>query len=225
MPIPNDLLDAIDQTLGSAILPSLSSTSAWDDLFEAYLFSIIIEAAIAEGAQVVFKNRHGANPHTFIFRTSPGYIGSTRRDYGFAELAFPNAPALEVHLGIRVVGHSKVLHEYDVSVLLKSEAGLCRASIENIAPRSSKVIIAIEAKCYSTTNAGLNLGREFLGLDIDTSAKQVIFVMNRSSISVERLLSYKNRKWEHNILPGNANDVSRLRGQFQTAFKDFRALH
>jgi hypothetical protein len=222
MPVRPQLLDEIEQALGSAISPSLTTSSAVDDLYEAYLFSLVIRAAREEGGSVNYKCINGGSPNPFVFRTSPGYIGSRTHNYGYAEIEFPGCPILEAHVGVRVSGHSNVLHECDVSVLLKDEADVCRAGPDLIAPRSSKLLIAIEAKYY-TRDIPLHLGRGFLGLTRDFSTDNVYFVVNRRGRSVEKLLSHKKQLWEHNINPSDPVPVARLRNAFQTAFKDYRA--
>lgn len=220
-----DLLDEIQTTLGEALIPSLTTSSAADDLYEAYIFSLVIEAARAEGAaHIEFKSRNNASPTSFVFRTSPGYLNSSAKDYGYAEIEFTGKPILEAHLGVRIEGHSEVLHECDICVLLKSEAELCRLSPMRIAPRSKTVIIAVEAKYY-TTDLSLNLGRAFLGLVSDSSAEKSYFVVNRNSDSIEKLLTHKKKYWEHKIIPQNRNEVNRLRSMFQVAFRDFKAKH
>ena len=60
---------------------------------------------------------------------------------------------------------------------------------------------------------------------MDVSAFKAFFVINRTSQSVEKLLSHKKRSWDHNIQPQNAVDVLRLKNAFQTAFKDFKAKY
>lgn len=225
MAIPQDLLNEITSVLGTAITPSLNTASAADDLFEAYLFSLVIQAAQLEGATSIrFLDRGGSTPTVFVFRTSPGYINSSAQRYCHVEIEFPNKPLLEAHVGIRVAGQSSVLHECDVCVLLKAEADLCRIGWDRIAPRSHRVIVAIEAKYY-TSSLGLYLGRGFLGLTSDISADKSIFVSNTTSQSVEKLLASKRKLWERDIIPSNANDVARLRVTFQTAFKDFKAKY
>ncbi len=75
MTISRELLQQIGATLGSAISPSLSSSSDTSDIFEAYVFSCILQAAQVEGASITFSDVHGnLNPSVFVFRTSPGYI-------------------------------------------------------------------------------------------------------------------------------------------------------
>ena len=225
MPLRPTLLADIQSALGSALIPYLTSASAANDLYEAYLFSLIIEAARAEGAsRIVFRSRTQMNPTVFVFRTSPGYLHSTAQDYGYAEIEFQGKPILEVHLGVRVAGASGVLHECDVCVLLQEEANVCRNSTTSVAPRSARVVLSVEAKYYAG-DLGLHLGREFLGFLSDTSIDKSFFVVNRTSDSIEKLLSHKRKLWEHDISPPNTRDVERLRNAFQTGFKDFKAKY
>lgn len=225
MPLRPNLLADIQNALGPALTPSLTPASAANDIYEAYLFGIIIDAARTEGAsRVSFRSRTQSNPTVFVFRTSPGYLASAAQDYGYAEIEFQDKPVLEAHLGIRVAGASGVLHECDVCVLLQEEANVCRNNPTTIAPRSSKVILSVEAKFYAGS-LGLNLGREFLGFHSDTSVDKSFFVVNRTSVSIEKLLSHKNKLWEHNISPLDTTAVERLRNAFQTGFKDFNAKY
>jgi hypothetical protein len=225
MPLRPALLGDIQSALGSALIPSLTSASTANDLYEAYLFSIIIDAARAEGAaRVDFRSRSQANPTVFVFRTSPGYLHSTTQDYGHAEIEFQGKPVIEAHLGVRIAGTSGVLHECDVCVLLQEEANVCRNSATTVAPRSARVVLSVEAKFYAG-DLGLHLGREFLGFLSDTSIDKPFFVVNRTSDSIEKLLSHKGKLWEHNISPSNTRDVERLRNAFQTGFKDFNAKY
>jgi len=223
MPLRPSMLTEIEAALGAALLPSLTTASAASDIYEAYLFSIVVEAARSEGANVMFECVGGGIPNPFVFRTSPGYIASSEHNYGYAVLAFPTRPPLEVHVGIRVDGHSHVLHECDVCVLFQDEAQLCRAKAPlMVAPRSSKVIVAVEAKHY-TGGVPLHLGRAFLGLEADLSAECVFFVANRDAGSIEKLLAHKRRRWDSQITPLQSDRVSRLHHSFRNAFKDFKA--
>lgn len=225
MPLRPALLNEIQTSIGSSLSPSLTTASAASDIYEAYLFCIIVDAARAEGAtRVAFRSRSQENPSVFIFRTSPGYLHSTTQDYGYVEIEFPEKPVLEAHLGIRVAGASGVLHECDVCVLLQEEANVCRDNPMTVAPRSARVVLSVEAKYYAG-DLGLHLGREFLGFIADTSVHKSFFVVNRTSSSIERLLSHKKKYWEHNISPRNTTDVERLRNAFQTGFKDFKAKY
>jgi hypothetical protein len=218
------LLREIQAALGPAVVPNLNTVSAVSDVYEAYLFSLVLRAARNEGATVTLECINGGQPNPFVFRTSPGYLNSTRRNYGFAEIAFPDCPTLEAHLGVRISGHSAVLHECDVLVLLQDEANICRSRRELVAPRSHKVIVAVEAKYYATDLA-LHLGRGFLGLVTDMSAQNAFFVINRDAKSIEKLLAHKKQQWEHRVVPGVPLAVGRLTNAIQKAFHNFEARY
>lgn len=224
MPIRATLLAEIQSALGPATVPSLSRASAVDDVYEAYIFSLVLRAARTEGADITLECVRGGAPNPFVFRTSPGYLNSRRRNYGYAVIDFRGCPVLEAHLGVRVSGHSTVLHECDVSVLFRVEANVCRSRRELVAPRSHKVVLAVEAKYY-TTDLALHLGRGFLGLVADTSTQNAFFVMNRDAKSVEKLLAHKKQHWEHKIVPGSSLALSRLTNALQKAFHNFQVKH
>lgn len=220
MTVADDLLNQIANTFGSAISSSLTSSSDTSDIFEAYVFSLILEAAQTEGATITYRDVRGNTPRDFIFRTSPGYIFSTAQNYTHAIILFPNMAPLEVHVGVRVVGKSGVLHECDVAVIEQIEAETCRQ--RQVPPRSSKVRIAVECKFYSTP-LQLHLARAFIGLTTDLSVIKPIFVSNSSSDSLEKLLTGRDRDWEHNLVPSASVEVMRLRHKFQITFQKYKA--
>ena len=69
MTIPDDLLNEIENILGSAISPSLTTASDTSDIFEAYVFSLVLEAARTEGATVTYRDVFGNIPSNFISTT------------------------------------------------------------------------------------------------------------------------------------------------------------
>lgn len=220
----HSLLSDIQRRLGS-LAPRLATPAAASDIFEAYIFSIVVEAARREHATIHLLDVHGRTPTTFIFRTSPGYIGSTTRDYGYARLEFPGKPPLEAHLSVRVAGQSGVLHECDIVVLDATEAEMCRRAAPQSAihPRTRSIRIAIECKHY-ISSLKLSLAREFLGFDSDVHHGTKLFVTNSSSPSVEKLLAHKKKAWEHRALPANRLEISRLKHRLQEEFKRYKAL-
>ena len=132
-----DLLAEIRSALGGAIAPNLTAKSQGADLYEAYIWSLVVQAAQSLGAAISFWDVHGNRVRAdFVFRTSPGYIFSTARPYSHALISFENCPDLEAHVGIFVVGKSKVAPECDVAVLFSDEAYTCRQ--QNAHPRSSQ---------------------------------------------------------------------------------------
>ena len=220
MSVNDDLLNAIHSYLGSAMATNLTTATAGSDLFELYTLILVLRAAEAEGATTDFRNVHGDITTSLFFRASPGYIWSTAHPYSHAVIEFAEKETLEAHLGVRVSGKSKVLHELDVCVLPQSEGETCRQ--RQVPPRSSQVVIGAECKFYSTP-LRLGLAREFLGLTSDVTAKDNYFVSNSSSGSVSKLLAKRGRKWDSGIVPGSSTAVSRLQSQFQTAFVNYKA--
>lgn len=217
----DDLLAEISTNLAPAIVPGMNSALAASDLYEAYSLTLLKEAAETESGVVTFSDRSGNQTNTLVFRTSPGNIFSTAANYTHAVVAFPGQPLLEAHIGIKIQGRSGVLHECDVVVLRSAEAETCRQNA--VHPRSHSVILATECKFY-TGSIPLYLARAFMGLGSDISTDNCYFVTNSESGSAERLLAHHHRNWEHRIVPRLGMDVTRLRNQFQKAFKNFIAL-
>lgn len=220
MPIRPDLLNEIAQTLGTALVPNFTAASDACDLFEAYVFTLVLRAAQAEQGAVTFQNVDGTAPTTFTFRTSPGHIWSRNRQYTHAVVTFPNKPVLEAHTGIYVTGTSQVMHEADVLVVRRDEAETCRQGRAD--PRYRHIALTAECKFYATT-LPLHLARGFLGLCSDFSGKEAYFVTNTQAASVERLLSHKRKKWDHQVVPQRQGNVTRLINLLQDTFKNFKA--
>jgi hypothetical protein len=216
------LLNQVRSALKSSINPNLTTRSAIFDLFEAYIFSFLLEAAKSEpNVNIDYVNTDGTKATTFTFRTSPGQI--FKGQYTHAEITFQRKRPLEVHVGVRVSGISKVLHESDVLLLEKSEADICRKN--RVSPQSSKAILAAECKYYSPRNFGIKLAREFLGLTSDFSNNcKYYFIYNTTSQSVEELLAHhKNGRWFRYVDPDHSADVDLLKSEFKNAIKNFIA--
>jgi len=171
MSLRADMWTDIAAALGTVTSANLGAASAGNDLYECYVWSLVLDAAQREGATIRLLNRSGSLATNFWFRTSPSSIFSPRHDYCHAEIQFDACPTLEAHVGVYVSGKSRVNHERDVAVIYKDEADTCRA--ESVNPRSSKVLLAIECKYYLSSTLGVNLGRSFLGLinDIYTAGR------------------------------------------------------
>lgn len=215
-----ELLAQLRMSLGVSISPSLTIMSGASDIFEAYVFSLLLDAARIEDANIVYRDVYGNSPNTFVFRTSPGYIFSRVQPYTHAVISFLNKSPLEAHVGVRVVGKSGVLHECDVAVIDQLEAEICRR--REVPPRSNKVLIAVECKFYSTP-LQLNLARSFIGLTADLSCSRAIFATNSSSITLEKLLSARGRDWEHNLSPSASVEVLRMRHKYQEVFRIYKS--
>ena len=219
-PLP-DLLNTINVALGN-IPSSLSSASEGSDVFEAYVFSLVLQAAVAEGATVTFRNRDGSTPGSAIFRTSPGHLYSTAQNYTYARIAFPNVPLLEAHTGVFISGKSRLFHEADVVVLTSAEADLSRNN--SVPPRSHACVLTAECKFFSS-NITLGLGRGFVGLCSDLSADESFFITNSGSISIEKLLTHKGLNWTSQLRPSQVGIVTRPRNEIQVVFKNYKVAY
>ncbi len=218
----DQLLSQIEQTLGSVVTSSLTRSSAGADLYEAYVFSLILEAAAIEGARVSFKNVDGTLPAVFTFRTSPGHLYSRTRLYSNAVVEFTDLPLLEAHTGVYLSGKSGLIHEADVLVLLADEARTCRDN--DVPPRSHQALLAVECKFYSS-GLQLAMARGFVGLCSDLSSRECFFVTNTTALSVEKLLAHQRKKWQNVMTPGSTVAIERFRNAVQDTFKDFKTRY
>jgi hypothetical protein len=220
----DDLLVAIQSSLGTVITPSITSQSDIWDVFEAYVWALVIDAAVAEGATVSYETVTGVpNPPTFTFRTSPGFLASATNPYTHAIVQFPGKVPLEVHVGIKVQGKSRVLHECDVCVLLRQEASLCRqySSPGNwIHPRASSIILSVECKFYANY-LPLHLARGFMGLCTELSSDACHFVLNIDANSAKELFAHHHKHALTDVRPANQSRVIALRHMFQDRFRYF----
>jgi hypothetical protein len=221
MPVEEQLLLAIQEAIGAAVVPSLTTQSAASDLFEAYVLGILLEAARVEGADVRYYDAYGKPTTQFVFRTSPGYIFSQAQPYTHALIRFQGCPALEAHIGVRAAGKSGVLHECDISVIYSAQAQACRLALAH--PRQIDLVLAVECKFY-TVALKPDLARSFIGLGVDLGSDRCRFVVNTQSASIAKLLSkHRELRWEHGLDPGSEREVERLRNSFQEVFKNFCA--
>lgn len=199
---PDELLarlrDEIPRALPTALTTSGSSPAAGNDLYEAFLFALVLRAARAEGYMITFENGLGQPPTSFRLRRSPGRL-STGGSFTHAVLHLPNSTkdALEVHTGVKVVGRSKVAHEADVLVLPSTVAQRCRQL--GVDPPCAKANLVVEGKYYSQPVC-LGTGREFLGLDYEL--RKAIFAATITSETLVHLLQGAQKRFEVGVLPG-----------------------
>lgn len=215
----SELLQELRQAVDGRPI-SYHSASAACDIYEGYIFGLVVRAAAAAGADVTYEDVQG-NPATrLVFRTSPGMLHSTVHPYTHAVIRLPDCAPVEAHVGVRVQGRSQVLHECDVLVLPSDEATLART--RRVAPRGSRAVLAVECKYYAS-HLALHLGRGFHGLHTDLGLKHPFFVANIRAGSIERYLSYHNRRWENGVMPGTA-EATYLEGLLRDAFKQHMAV-
>ena len=216
MPLRSDMWNDINVAIGSATGANLSAASAGNDLYECYVWALVLEAARREGGTIRLMTRSGVPATTFYFRTAPTSIFSVLHDYCHAELRLPRAPVLEAHIGIYVSGKSRVNHECDVAVVYQDEANTCRWN--SVHPRSSKVVLSVECKYYLSSSLGVDLGRSFLGLVDDIYADGRFFVSTQNTGSIDRLFSRHKKEYEIGLSPLAPDQEVRLRGSFEKIF-------
>jgi hypothetical protein len=216
-------VDELLSDLGDAVgwrRTTYSHSSAVYDIYEGFVFGLVIRAAVAAGASVRYQDAAGTAASTLVFRTSPGMLYSDAQPYTHAVLQFPDCAPLEAHVGVRVQGKSGVLHECDVLVLPTDEANLSRARV--VAPRGSRSLLAVECKYY-TSHLALYLARGFHGLQADLGLRYPYFVANIRSRRIERYLSHHKRNWEHGVMP-SVPEARYFEGQVREAFKQHQAV-
>jgi hypothetical protein len=231
----NEIREAM-RTLASPGSPSLTLASAADDMFEVFIFYIVLAEAINAGARVWLRLSSVGHPPTVTFRTSPGCI-TANDTFTYALLDFtglggrpPYKIPLEVHVGVFVAARSKHYEaEYDVCALLASEVDKCRRNVgggqtrfRNRLPESSKAKFAIECK-YRRRDLGTMATRALIGLKRETQAEQIYYVINTPAESVGRRVmscAESGARWEPNIYPGSLA-LRRLRGVLYQTFTDY----
>ncbi|MFB9831556.1 hypothetical protein [Actinoallomurus acaciae] len=215
----DDLLNEIRGLIGAVSYHSASTPS---DVYEGYVFALIVSTASENGAAITYEDVHGTKAFGKLFRTSPGQLYSTNKPYTHALIEFPGAPALEVHLGVYVQGTSGVLHECDVLVLPAEEAAISRA--QKIVPRGSQCVLVVECKYYLTRPVGVGMARNFEGLRADVRTQDELFVSNTGSPNLVRYLDARNREYERNVVPGS-RQASYLQAAIRNAFKGYMSKH
>jgi hypothetical protein len=222
---PAALLASLLATLPTALPTTMTATgpspTAGSDLYEAYLFGLILRAARLEGFGGRLADADG--PATVLrLRRSPGRLasgGSPAARFTHAVLTSQPRPALELHTGVGVVGQSKVVHEADILLLPQTAADRCRSL--NLDPPGRDAELLIEAKYY-TNPVKLSTGREFLGLRSDVSARHKVFVATLGSGSVVSLLSGRSVPHDVGVLPGRRGEASLL-SLIRRVLRDYRS--
>ncbi|MBT0768739.1 hypothetical protein KIH74_07365 [Kineosporia sp. J2-2] len=180
-----------------------------DDLYEAYLWCLVLQAARRRGyTDIEILDRHGATPKDVRLRRGPGRL-SVVHQYTHAVLKLPprqsetglclGADELEVHVGVRVRGRSGVLHEADVLVLPARIARQRRTDRED--PHWCDPYVVIEAKYYSD-KISLSLGRGFSGLMSELLRARGIFASTVPNPKIRDLLEHLGHVAVFGVGPG-----------------------
>lgn len=215
----SQMLDAVEAALPAAVsLNFTTSTDPWD-LYEAYTFGQVVEAAAADGYAVTCRGlRTSVDPPQFVFRKGPGSIWSAR--FSYVGLTHGTTAHLEGHVGVRIEGQSGVAHEADVSVLLHDEADLARR--ERFAPRARACIFGFECKYYAS-RLGLGILREYIGLTTDLRSANVRhwLISNVTNADLPTMMKHHKRDWSDDVVPGSKGEQD-LQQQLEPALRRFR---
>ncbi|MBP0459588.1 hypothetical protein [Streptomyces montanisoli] len=220
-------MTAVDQLIGEIKSFLAVGTLSYDaapkpsDVYEGFVFSLIVATASRHGATVTYEDVYGAKVNSLVFRTGPGHLYGDSQPFTHAVIEFDGAPVLEVHLGVFVTGSSGVLHECDVLVLPAEEAALSRE--QNVAPRGSQSILIVECKYY-VSNLGIGLARNFEGLRADIRTQSELFVSNIGSPSIVRYLDARKRGFERDVVP-NSPQAGYLQAEIRKTFKSYLNKH
>ena len=222
------LLAQITALLPAGLPTSLTAASKGADAYEGYGFALALAAAHDVGLTVTYEDGTGAafapsaaSPITL--RTSPSHI--TTGNFTHAVLSVNGVPSFEVHTGIYIGGTSRAEHECDVVILRRAGGVAARAEPPQGLPRAAHVVWAFEAKFYDGATVGIDVGREYLGLNAEVgggSSRRTSLYVTKCRSSVRRLLAYHGRVGTLFVGVGPTTDAednlrAHLRGVFDKA--------
>jgi len=226
------LLNSVRGALKKAVDANYVGQAKADDAYEAYLFSLVVQAAVSEGAASPpqFQDAKLNPTADLVFRRGPGRIAATStRLFTHAVLDFSNAPALEVHLGVLVNGKAPVVmgHEFDICVLPQEEAKRCRSrdsSGKSKNPASSKVFMMVECKYYPQAKPlEVAVAASFRGVTDDLTTKYCFFAVTAMEPAAEKFLGKFTDKIGHGVVPPTSANyaATQFRSQLQNAFHQY----
>lgn len=219
----SSLLIDVEAALGMGVNLGYASKAKQHDLYEAYVLTLLLQAAYAEGWTLELRDGWSRLVTTPVFRLGPGRLPSCR--YTLVHMSRTGTPDLEVHLGVKVSGRTPVgmspatssrrlLHEFDLLVLPATVADACRAS--NTDPDYSAVVLHAEMK-YFGGKLSLPVGRASVGMAVEcVLAGKSVLVTNRLGYTVQDLVEYHGVTFRYRILPVNPIAVHHLIKHFRT---------
>ena len=228
MPLEPALRNSIRSALQGIAVTGLSQMVACD-LYELFILTIIIDAAKSQGPVTIAHYDMAGNVTTTVrCPTAPRALG--RGNYTHVRIAYPGKKVLEAHLGVYVLGKSKVDHECDVVVLLHEEAENCRRRTTNpppgpvYHPTAASVLCFTECKCYVNTQLTIGHGRAFIGLsqDVKPPAVCACFASTKTHDAINKFLLAHHKVCAQDLKPGNATEIQWLRGKFADRFRTFK---
>lgn len=191
-------------------------------LFEIFFFTKVAEQ-IRDGKEWELKIGNEKQIKEFVFRGSPGYLWS-KDEYGYFELESTSKDKrFELHLGVQISGSSTVLHEIDISIIDSVKARVARDKGEKFNVTGLDTPLIIECKNYTKTKLSKYIGREWMGVCLDTkrtvnndkTSRLGIFVSSSDSEDVKTLLEFYFIKYI-----GKAREIQQIE-KFNNIIKKF----
>ena len=214
-----DLQNAYNNILGAH--SPVQSFGQANDAFEVYVLALVLKAARDEGAKISFESTTGVTNHSpLVFRTSPGRIYSTSKDYSHAIVQFEDGLSFEGHVGVYLQGLAGVVHECDVLVIVRDEGIFCRRNM--VHPKKLKAALTAECKFY-TGKLGIDMGRQFIGVTVDVGNEDRFFLSNSDSKSVDRVLAHHRRQRYFGLSPLIPDSEGQVVAMFRTSFRNRKA--
>lgn len=218
----SSLLADVEAAIGMATTLGYASRAKQHDLYEAYVLTLLLRAAVANGWSHQLRNGWGFPVTSAVFRLGPGRLPSC--SYTHLHMSKSGKPTLEAHLGVKVAGKSPVgvsaatvskrlLHEFDLLVLPAADAQACRKAKAD--PDHSVVLLHAEMK-YFGGNLTLPVGRASVGMVVECAlAGKSVLVTNRKGYSVQDLVEYHGVTFRFRVLPTNSIAEYHLVKSFQ----------
>lgn len=206
----------LDERLGALAKSGSLRSKRAPGLFETYVWTILVEAARAEGATVSYRQLGSSG--RLVMPGGPRNLFGNQ--FSFARLEFGHY-ALEAHTNLFIEGRSKVVHECDVAVLDAEEAEIFRD--RGVHPKASKLILGVECKFHGPP-VPLDEARSFLGLTTEIATSNRFIVSNASPDRIKRVLVRHKRQWKMPVVPSDARRVAALQAAFEDVFRDYAAI-
>lgn len=222
----SDLLKAIEGALDVALDLGYAAEAEQHDLFEAYVLTLLLEAAKDMGWSLSLRDGTGATVTAPVFRRGPGRLPSP--GFTFARMTKPGKQDLEAHLGVKVAGRTAVgvsaatmsgslLHEFDLLVLPAVDAAACRAA--NADPHHGVVVVHGEMK-YFGGNLSLPIGRASVGMAAEcVLGGKSVLVTNRMGLTVQDLVEHHDVAFRYRVTPKSPTAERHVRSWFQSVLR------
>lgn len=210
----SSLLSTVQAAFGAAVKLGYNSSTAAHDIYEGYVLTLFLRAAVNERWKLQCRDGVGKPTSDVVFRLGPGRLAS--KNFTHILLTKPEKLDLEAHVGVKVAGKApyvvskkqmsaNVVHEFDLLVLSSADADNCRLSGTD--PTYASIVAHAEAKFYGG-NLPLPLGRAVVGLAADCElAKKSVLVTNRNGSTVDDLIRHYDLDFRFLVTPSGKGEI------------------